>query len=219
MPTKKLFWENPYQTECKAIVTAINGNKVKLNQTIFYAFSGGQASDEGIINNIKVIEAKKEGDKENIIDIEYTLEKEPDFKVGDEVEVIIDKERRRKLRNLHSAAHLLYYLVIEQLGLIKIVGSNINPDKARMDFLYDKPLNELIPTIESNVNNFIQENHPIIMKNDLEKPDLRWWMCKDWKMPCGGTHVKSTNEIGKIKLKRVNIGKGKERIEIFLENN
>ncbi|HLC90166.1 MAG TPA: alanine--tRNA ligase-related protein [Candidatus Nanoarchaeia archaeon] len=91
--TKKLFWEDPYQTECTAKVTSIDNNKVKLDQTIFYAFSGGQLSDEGTIGGIKVLEAKKEGDKEDIIDIEYTLEQEPSFNVGDTVQVKIDAER------------------------------------------------------------------------------------------------------------------------------
>ena len=59
--TKKLFWDDPYLTECTAKVTAINGTKVKLDQTIFYAFSGGQLSDEGTIGGLKVIEARKEG--------------------------------------------------------------------------------------------------------------------------------------------------------------
>ena len=43
-----------------------------------------------------------------------------------------------------------------------------------------------------------------------------WWESDDMKMQCSGTHVRSTQEIGKIKLKRKNIGKGKERIEILL---
>src|SRR3989338_1805732 len=104
--TKKLFWEDPYQTECTAKVTSIDNNKVKLDQTIFYAFSGGQLSDEGTIGGIKVLEAKKEGDKENIMDIEYTLADDPSFQVGDVVEVKIDPIRRENLRRLHSAAHI-----------------------------------------------------------------------------------------------------------------
>lgn len=214
--TLKLFWQDPYQTECTATVTEINGNKIKLDQTIFFAFSGGQASDEGTIGGIKVLEAVKQGDKENIIDIEYTLERKPHFKIGDTVTIQIDAERRRKLRNLHSAAHILYYLSQEFIGKVKIIGSNIAPEKARMDFLYEKPLNDLIPQLESKMNLFIQENHKIVMKNDEEKQDLRWWTCGEWKMPCGGTHVRSSAEIGLITLKRINIGKGKERIEIYL---
>jgi alanyl-tRNA synthetase len=212
----KLFWKDPYQTECTATVTNIDGNKVKLDQSIFYAFSGGQESDEGTINNIKVTQAIKEGDKENIIDITYELETPPDFKVGDTVEVKINEEKRAQLRKLHSLAHIAYYFVIEKLGKLKIVGSNITSTKARMDFLYDKPINEVLPEIEKNVNTFLAEDHIITSEEDPTKPDLRWWKCEEWAMPCGGTHVKSTKEIGTIKLKRKNIGAGKERIEMSL---
>ncbi|MBS3169967.1 alanyl-tRNA editing protein [Candidatus Woesearchaeota archaeon] len=215
--TTKLFWDDPYQTECTATVTEINGKKIKLDQTIFFAFSGGQASDEGTIGGMTVIEAIKQGDKENIIDIEYTLQTEPRFKVAAVVTIKIDPERRRKLRNLHSAAHLLYYLSPDFIGKVKIIGSNIAPEKARMDFLYEKPLNDLIPPLEAKMNAFIHQNHLIIMKNDDPKSDLRWWTCGEWKMPCGGTHVRSSGEIGPVRLKRVNIGKGKERIEIYLQ--
>ena len=114
--TKKLFWEDPYKTECNATVSSINGNKVKLDQTIFFAFSGGQESDEGTIADIKVINALKEGDKENIIDIEYELEKTPKFKIGDNVIIKINKEKRLKLMKLHTAAHIFYYIFVKKLG-------------------------------------------------------------------------------------------------------
>ncbi|HIJ10441.1 TPA: alanyl-tRNA editing protein [Candidatus Woesearchaeota archaeon] len=213
---KKLFWDDPYQTECTATVTEIDGNMVKLDQSIFYAFSGGQLSDEGTIGGITVIEAKKEGDKEDIVDIVYTLEREPDFKVGDTVDVKIDEKRREKLRKLHSAAHIVYYIVIDILGKVKINGSEIQPEKARMDFGYDKPLAEKLPEIEKAVNVFIAGNHDIAMLPDTEKSDLKWWTCNNWKMPCGGTHVKNTTEIGPLRLSRKNKGKGRERIEMYL---
>jgi len=214
--TEKLFWKDPYQTECKAKVTSIEGNKIKLDQTIFFAFSGGQASDEGTINGINVMNALKEGDRENIIDIEYELETEPNFKVGDEVEVKIDEERRSKLRRLHSAAHVFYYFFVDKLGRQKIIGSNIAVNKAKVDFLYDEPLTEVLPEMEQETNDFLKESHDITQQPDPEKPDLKWWHCEDWKMPCGGTHVKNTKEVGQIRLKRKNIGAGKERIEIYL---
>ncbi len=216
MTTTKLFWQDPYLKECTATVTDIKRNKIKLNQTIFFAFSGGQESDEGTIGGIKVLEAIKQGDKENIIDIEYVLEKEPAFKVGDTVEVRIDGLRREKLRRLHSAAHLVYYFFIDKFGRQKIIGSNIAPEKARIDFEYEKPIQEMLPEVEIATNKFLAENHPIIRKPDEKSPDLWWWQCGEWKMPCGGTHPRSTGEIGKLHLKRKNIGKGKERIEIFL---
>ncbi len=213
---KKLFWDDPYATECTAKVTHIDGRTVKLDQSIFYAFSGGQASDEGTIGNIKVITAIKQGAKEDIIDIEYELESDPLFKVGDVVEVKINEVRRQTLRRLHSAAHLVYYVVKEKLGELKVIGSNVSIEKARMDYEYPEPVTSLIADIEEKANNIIKENRPIVMKYDENKADLRWWTCGEWKMPCGGTHCTSTGEIGPLKLKRANIGKGKERIEMLL---
>jgi len=216
MSTKKLFWEDPYQMECKAKVTSIEGNKVKLDQTIFFAFSGGQQSDSGTINGINVLQAVKQGDKENIIDIEYELEGEINFNVGDEVEVKIDVEKRMKLMKLHSAAHVVYYFMIEAIGKQKIIGSNITSDKGRIDFAYEKSIGEVLPEVQGKVNAFIAEGHPIERNDDKANPDLKWWICHEWKMPCGGTHVKNTSEIGNIKLKRKNLGAGKERVEVIL---
>lgn len=213
---KKLFWDDPYQDTCKAKVVSIDQKRIVLDQTVFYAFSGGQASDKGTIGGIEVVEARKEGDKEDIISITYTLEREPDFKVGDEIEVKIDKEYRLRLMRLHSLAHLLYYFVINKIGKVKIVGSNVAAHKARMDFFYEGKLSEVLLEIESEVNSFIKEGHEIRMEPDLDKPDLRWWVCESWKMPCGGTHVKDSKEIGLVKLKRKTVGKGKERIEMLL---
>lgn len=217
MTTLKLFWQDPYLTECSATVTAIAGNKIKLDQTVFFAFSGGQESDEGTIGGIKVLQAVKQGDKENILDIEYELETEPTFKVGDTVEVKINSERRRQLRNLHSATHIAYYIFTQKYGKQKIIGSHIAQEKARIDFEFGQPLQNLLPEIERNVNLFLAQGHEIQRKPDEKSPDLWWWVCGEWKMPCGGTHPRNTMEIGEVKLKRKNIGKGKERIEIYLQ--
>ena len=218
MATEKLFWDDPYLTSCKARVVAIVGRKVKLDRTIFYACSGGQESDSGTIGGINVLEAVKSGDKESIIDIEYTLEDDPTFVVGDEVEVVVDEQKREKLRRLHSAAHLVYYVTIEVLGKVPIVGSNIAPDKARMDFGYEGNVVEKLAEIEIRANNLIEENLSVKRYKDASKSDLWWWEVseKEWKMPCGGTHVRALGEIGPLKLSRVNKGKGKERIEMYL---
>ena len=213
--TKKLFWDDPYLTACKAQVTSLEGNKIKIDQTIFYAFSGGQESDDGTIGGMKVVQAVKQGDRENIIDIEYELEQEPPFRVGDEVEIKIDREKRLKLMKLHSAVHLAYFFITEKFGTMKILGSNITPEKSRVDFESAKPLTEL-NDVETKLNAFLAEHHPIVRTRDEKSPDLLWWQCAQWKMPCGGTHPRNTSEIGKLRLKRVGKGAGKERVEIYL---
>ena len=208
----KLFWQDPYMKECYAKVTAIDGSKVWLDQTIFFAFSGGQASDKGTINSINVLEAVKQSEDE----IYYVLEKEPDFKVGDNVKVEIDWEHRFKLMRLHSAAHIVYYFFIEKAGEQKVIGSNISIDKARLDFTYNESISPLLPEIQEKTMEVINQGIDIRTFKDEKDPSRRLWECGKWLMPCGGTHVKNTKEIGQIKLKRKNIGAGKERVEVTL---
>ncbi len=210
--TKKLFWEDPYQTECEAKVVEIEGKKVRLDKTIFYAFSGGQASDKGKIGGIEVKEAIKEGKE-----IYYILETEPNFKVGDNVKVEIDWNRRYKIMRLHSATHIVYHFLSRKLGIKKLIGSNISENKGRIDFEYPEAVTKYIEELEREVNNFISKPTKIETFFTDEKNERRMWVCGEVKMPCGGTHVKSTDEIGKVKLKRKNIGRGKERIEIRVE--
>ena len=117
---------------------------------------------------------------------------------------------------LHTAAHIVYELLPEKLKQTPLIGSNIHSDKARLDFDYEGSVNEFLPDLEKQSNEFIAEDYKVETKEDEETQGKRWWLCKEWKMPCGGTHIKSTSEIGQIKLKRKNLGKNKERIEITL---
>ncbi|WP_455391859.1 alanyl-tRNA editing protein [[Eubacterium] cellulosolvens] len=212
MITNRLFWEDPYRTECEANVLKVQDNEIVLDQTVFYAFSGGQASDVGTINDIPVIEAKKAGDE-----IVYVLEKPPEFKQGDKVNVKIDWENRYRLMKLHAASHIIYFIFQDNTGIKKLIGSNVTKDKGRLDYEHPESIASILPDIESKANEIFNEDSEIRMYPDTADQNKRWWECMGWKVPCGGTHVKSTKEIGNIRLKRKNIGSGKERIEIYLE--
>jgi len=209
--TKRLFWEDPYMKECEAKVVSVNGDEVKLDQTNFYAFSGGQQSDSGTINGINVLEARKDGN-----DIIYKLEKTPEFKEGDSVKVSIEWDKRYKIMKLHSAAHIAWFFFGKKTGLMKIIGSNVTVDKSRVDYDYPESISEMLPEIEEQSNKFIEEGHEVKAYDDAEKPGRRIWKSSEFKTFCGGTHVKNTSEIGKIKIKRKNLGSGKERMEITL---
>ncbi len=209
--TKKLFWEDPYMKECEAKVISVNGDEVKLDQTNFYAFSGGQQSDSGSINGINVLEARKNSD-----DIIYKLEKEPDFKEGDTVKVEIDWDKRYRIMKLHSAAHIAWFFFGKKTGLMKIIGSNVTVDKSRVDYDYAESISPILAEIEEQSNKFIEEGHEVKAYDDPDKEGRRIWEASEFKTFCGGTHVKNSSEIGKIKLKRKNIGSGKERMEIML---
>ena len=218
MPTKKLFWDDPYLKECDSKITKIQDSKVYLDQTIFYAFSGGQESDSGNIASAKVMEAKKEGD-----DISYSLDPNSPvlstLKPGDTVRVEIDWEKRFRLMRLHSAAHIVFRLLEIKFNIKEVIGSNVTSDKARLDFLYPENIGPHLNDILNSAKKLIQSNLAINTYYDEQDKTRRVWQLgdfPDWKMFCGGTHVKSSSEIGEILLKRKNIGQGKERIEILL---
>jgi Ser-tRNA(Ala) deacylase AlaX len=212
--TKKIFWEDPYLTEIETTVTRINGNKIAVDRTIFYAESGGQESDQGFINNHRVIEAHKE--EREII---YTLEDGHGLQPGDQVEMAIDWERRYQLMRLHFAAEVILELAYQNLKGIEKIGAHIAQDKARIDFRWNENISKNFPILEKKAVKLIEANQEIESTFSDEAEEKRTWKVEGFaQVACGGTHLKRTGEIGKISLKRNNIGKGKERIEIYFNN-
>jgi alanyl-tRNA synthetase len=213
----KLFYQDQLQDSCHAKVTNINKNTVQVDQTCFFAFSGGQASDLGKINNISV----KNAININEDIIEYELEEPPNFQVGDTVKISIDLERRKKLMRLHSAAHIVCFIFEEMSGIhySKCIGSNVDSTKARLDYQIAHNISEYFEDLTIKVNQIFTSNHPINTYANKEDPTRREWECPtlNQKCPCSGTHVDNTIKIGKVRFKRKNIGKGKERIEIMLK--
>lgn len=207
---EKLFRSAPYLTELDATVTSSEGDTITLDRTIFFAFSGGQASDEGTIGNVKVLEAEEQDGE-----IYYKLEKN-EFKPGDSVTVTIDWERRLRLMRLHTAAHLVYEAFVELAGKKKVIGSNVAEDKARLDFELEGSIGDFLPQVKEKVDGWIAQGLEVRRYPDSTYADKWWFAFGDRKMPCGGTHVQKTSEIGAIALKRKNLGAGKERIEVTL---
>jgi alanyl-tRNA synthetase len=212
MTVKKVFWENPYQTELITRVNSVQGNIITLFETIVFAFSGGQQSDDGEINGFKVINARKM-DKE----IYYTIEPGHDLFTGDEVLVKIDWGKRHKLMRLHFAAEIILELINQNFNSPEKFGANISVNKARLDFIWNQNISEMFPIIEPKAKKIIDSNLPIISAYSDSENELRYWEIEGFgKVECSGTHIKSTSEIGNIRLKRVTQGNNKERIEIYL---
>lgn len=210
---EKVFWEDPYLTEIKSKITSANGNIVTLNKTIVFAFSGGQQSDSGSIGGYNILEAKKV-DKE----IFYTIEQDHQLKVGDEVIVKIDWKKRYKLMKLHFAAELVLELVYQNYNRPEKIGANITEDKARVDFCWTGNISETFPLLTEKINDLVKNDLDIISDFGDVENEKRYWEIKGFaKVPCGGTHLRKTGEIGFIALKRSNLGKNKERIEIYGE--
>lgn len=210
MPTVRRFWTEPYRTSLETTATAVDGARVELAETIFYAESGGQESERGTIGGIEVVNAVGAGDT-----IHYTLQHMPPFAAGDTVTVEIDWERRYRLMRLHFAAEIVLVLMLELAADAERIGAHISQDKARLDYRVDRSLASLVGELERRANEVIAADYPIVSEfTDPVRQRRRWRIDRFGAVPCGGTHIGSTGEVGPIRLARRNPGKGKERIEI-----
>jgi len=193
-------------------VESVNGDVVTVDRTVAFAFSGGQASDEGTIAGLPIIEARTRG-----LDIEYVLPAGHGLRPGRSVEVTIDGATRYRLMRLHFAAELVLELMTQAHPDATKIGANITKDKARVDFAWQDNIAETFPLLEAEVERLVLEDRPIKSAfSDLARQSRYWEIAGFARVPCGGTHPRSTGEVGRIVLKRVNPGRGKERIEIYL---
>ncbi len=215
-----------------------------LNQSVFYAESGGQIGDIGYIrcgeSNFKVTDTQK---KENLI-IHDGIVSDGVFKIADVVELEIDINRRSSCRSYHSATHILHQALRDTLGdHVSQKGSLVSYDRLRFDFSHHKSLSEgEIKNIEAIVNNIINSNFNVetkLMKSEDainsgalalfgEKYDdeVRVLSIGDNNSSsysvelCGGTHVEKTSEIGNFKIiSESSAASGIRRIEALRGND
>ena len=211
------FWDDPTLTELAVRITAIAGAEVRVDQTIFYAQSGGQESDHGTLGGIDVIDARKQAHADGTPGIVYTLATAPTWQVGETVTMRIDGARRHRLMRLHFAAEVVLELVYRACAGIEKIGAHIGPDKARIDFLWPQTLAPLLPAVQAQAMAIIDADQPIVSAFSDAATLRRYWEVEGFaRVPCGGTHLKRTGEVGTIALKRKNVGGGKERVEITL---
>jgi alanyl-tRNA synthetase len=212
------------------ITEAASGAEVGviLNQTPFYAESGGQVGDTGVIFSSGGAElavrdtVKKAGD----LHVHLGTVTHGTLKVGDAVELRVDGSRRRLLRANHSVTHLLHQALRQRLGEhVTQKGSLVAPDRLRFDFSHPRPLNtDDIIAIEAEVNERIRANSAV--RTRLLTPDgavaegalalfgekygdevrvVAMGGANDDESPfsvelCGGTHVARTGDIGLFKI-------------------
>lgn len=206
---RKVFWENPYQTHLTTKIASVHGNELLFEETIAFSFCGGQENDKAFINGLPVLNSRIEGNL-----IYYTVPGK--FEKDNVVEMVIDWPRRYRLMRHHFAAELVLEIVTQKWGLEK-TGAHIAEHKARIDFRFDNHISELFEEISNEYNQIIEADLPI-QTGYLDLPtQRRFWKIEGFaSVPCGGTHVRSTKEVGFASLKRARAGKGIERIEIAL---
>lgn len=210
--TRKVFWEDPYLTSLDTVVTGVADDDVTIAETILYAFSGGQESDHGTIGGSAVLRARKEGKG-----IVYTLEEGHGLAPGDAVRVAIDWERRYRLMRLHFAAEVVLVLVYRRFEAIEKIGAHIAAERARIDFAWRENLAPQLPDIVREAQALVAADREIVSAFSDEERERRYWEVDGFeRVACGGTHLRRTSEVGAIALRRRNVGRGKERIEIAL---
>lgn len=207
---------------------------VILKETPFYAECGGQVGDKGVL--------KSEG---LLFQVSDCMSPFPGaivhegkmgggvLKVGDRVTSLVDHRRRLKIKNNHTATHLLHWALQKVLGEhIKQAGSVVDDMRLRFDFSHHKALQkEELKTIEELVNDKIRENSPvkwyeIPYDEAIKRSEIKQFFGEKYgtlvrvididfsKELCGGTHTSQTGNIGLFKIvKEGSIAQGVRRIE------
>ncbi|MBR8634772.1 alanine--tRNA ligase [Campylobacter jejuni] len=211
----------------KEVSTLKDAGWVMLENTPFYATSGGQSADSGFITKREVLDTQK------FFNLNLSFIKAgEELKVGDIVHARIDTEKREQIARHHSATHLLHHALREILGShVSQAGSLVESNKLRFDFTHHKALSkEELESIEKRVNEMIinsseaiLENMPleeakksgaIALFNEKYQGNVRVLTLGESKELCGGTHVKNTAQIGSFYIvKESGVSAGVRRIE------
>lgn len=221
--TDPLFRDDAYLTTCEAHVVAVNDRGgVILDRTVFYPTSGGQPGDSGRLERadgqmIDIATTVYGEDKSEIVHVPTSQDVMPE--PGETVVCHIDWERRYKHMRIHSALHLLSAVLP-----YPVTGGQIRAEDGRLDFdIPEAGLDKEEITVE--LNRLVGEDHPVAMEwiTDDElaaNPDLVKTMsvapptgagkvrlirigAQADLQPCGGTHVKSTSEIGAVEVAKI----------------
>lgn len=229
--TDRLFLEDGYLQRCVARVTASGADGIILDRTVFYPRGGGQPGDTGRLvtggTSTEIIDTLH-GDCGAIVHKPSPGAGLPAR--GDEVEALINWQPRYAHMRMHTALHLLGVALP-----YAVTGGNITASRSRLDFdLPDSPDRE---EMEQTLNRLIAEDHPVssfwISESELdERPELIRTLsvrpprgAGDIRLleipgldlqPCGGTHVRRTGEIGRMRVAKIE-KKGRRNRRVYLE--
>ena len=231
MSTELLYLRDAYLREFTARVVATNDEQhaVALDRSAFYPTGGGQPHDTGRIGEAAVLDVRKAGDE-----VWHVLDG-PSPPVGAEVACSVDWERRHALMRTHSALHVLCGVIWNEWR-VPVTGGNMEPLAARMDFEFDPLPPGFGPRVEELVNDELARDRAIdvlFMPRDTAVEDEDLIRTKVNMIPeavreirvvdivgldkqaDGGTHVRSTGEVGRIRVvKTESKGKANKRIRI-----
>lgn len=223
---EQFIYKNKYLKEEETILLKViqnnDKNYVVIDKNIFYPQGGGQKGDRGkliigdatyeITNTIK----NPNNISEAMLEIQEKLDENL---VGNSVKVILDWNFRYQQMRLHSALHLVHYFLENLLGNIQYPTlSMINLDGTALNQYEDERItDEVALKVYLLLVKEVKKENSIETYPDKTKEGYRYWKYQDSIIPCGGTHVDNTKEIGKINYD-YSCKKGHQTIKIILEN-
>ena len=232
--TDALFRADAYLAEAEAEVLGVSEAGVVLDRTVFYPTGGGQPGDTGALvwdgGEMAVADARK-GEGDTVLHVPAEGAAMP--AVGTRVTARLDWDRRHRHMRVHTALHLLSVVVP-----LPVTGGAISAEKGRLDFAMPEPPEDK-DALEAELNRLIQSDlgvsdewitddelaaKPEMVKTMSVKPPMGQGRVRLVRIgdvdlqPCGGTHVRTTAEIGPVRLGKVEKkGKQNRRISVLLD--
>ena len=233
MSTQLLFRDDPYQTESEATVLAINDRRgIILDRTVFYATGGGQPGDSGRLvssaGDTAVATTVYGDDKTEIVHVPG--EDQPLPETGETLTAAIDWDRRHRHMRIHTGLHLLSVIMP-----FPVTGGQIKAGEGRLDF----DVGGTIPPkdeLSDRLNQLVRADHPVsqewitdeelranqaLVKTMKVMPPMGTGQVRLIRIvdidlqPCGGTHVRSTAEIGELAIGKIESkGRQNRRVRI-----
>jgi misacylated tRNA(Ala) deacylase len=237
VPTDLLYLRDAYLRTFDATVLDVQEGRIALDRTAFYPTGGGQPCDTGVLAGWRVTDVRKEGDYvwHTVTRADGQDDGEPLPVPGDSVAGAVDWERRHALMRTHTALHVLCGVIWNEWR-VPVTGGNMEPLAARMDFEFDPLPEGFGMRVEALVNAELAADRPIEVaflprSTAVEDEDLirtKVSMIPETvheirvvdivgldKQADGGTHVRSTGEVGRIRVvKTESKGKGNKRIRL-----
>jgi misacylated tRNA(Ala) deacylase len=230
METELLYLRDAYLQQFEARVVDVRDNAIALDQTAFYPTGGGQPHDVGTLSGLEVTDVRKEDGL-----VWHTVVGVSLPSPGVTVAGVVEWTRRHRLMRTHTALHVLCGVIWNEWH-VPVTGGNMEPLSARMDFEFDPLPEGFAATVEALVNAELAADRPIevgFLPRDTAVHDADLIRTKVNMIPesvseirvvdivgldkqaDGGTHVRSTGEVGLIRvLKTENKGKGNKRIRV-----
>jgi misacylated tRNA(Ala) deacylase len=239
-PTKRLYWNDDHMLRASGVVVDVRAGGVALDQTCFYAGGGGQPPDHGTLSvdtateNITDVNADDDG-----VLWHCCASTDPGW-IGKTATMCVDETRRSALSRYHTVLHLVNTVALRDYGAW-ITGAQIDVSYARIDFRWEGFSASLCADIASKVNREVAANRTIHAYSLTEqefaaRPELlrtlqvrppvfdgrvRVVEIREFDaQACGGTHVASTGQIGRMSIERTeNKGRMNKRLYVRLQTD